>query len=293
MAKLTAASGGRSSPSHLPATPNTRSVRTAAMIMIGSWTRRLVDRREDLTPMQTTANATPTPIRTASSRSTSAGGCACQIPNETAPMMAATAVPLTRASFKDPARRGVARAPNKVSAELGSEVTCLANSMKDNGRALELLPIHAAPRRWGELAAKPLGGVQATRGPLLAVLGLGPLRHRPLERRAAAGVKGVDLVAVAVLAGGLAPPGGGVEGPQLRQALLFGGEGRLERVRKLGVVHGDDPEPRLELEDLNLSSGQFEIDGFRHCSPLLYGSKLLKEITTPQQGKLCHNPYPH
>ena len=158
VAKLTAASGGRSSPSHLPATPSTRSVRTAAMIMIGSWTRRLVDRREDLTPMQTTANATPTPIRTASSRSTSAGGCACQIPNETAPMMAATAVPLTRASFKDPARRGVARAPNKVSAELGSEVTCLANSMKDNGRALELLPIHGAPGSWGELAAKPLEG---------------------------------------------------------------------------------------------------------------------------------------
>src|SRR2546428_5877570 len=221
VAKLTAASGGRSSPSHLPAPPNTGSVGTAAMIMIGSWRRRWVDRREDLTPMQTTANATPTPIRTASSRSTSAGGCACQIPNETAPMMAATAVPLTRASFKDPARRGVARAPNKVSAELGSEVTCLANSMKDNGRALELLPIHAAPRRWGELAAKPLEGVQATRGPLLAVLGLGPLRHRPLERRAAAGGEGGGPLPPAPPPAGASPPPPGGGGARPRPARLF------------------------------------------------------------------------
>ena len=71
-----------------------------------------------------------------------------------------------------------------------------------------------------------------------------------------------DAFAVAILAGAAGTTGGRVESAQLRQALLFGREGGLEGVRQLGIVHGDDPEPGLQLEDLYFSPCQFEIDGF-------------------------------
>src|SRR5437867_3661083 len=53
--------------------PRIRSVRTAARTMIGSWTNSMVDHREDLIARQTPAKTTPTPIKTASARRTSAG----------------------------------------------------------------------------------------------------------------------------------------------------------------------------------------------------------------------------
>src|SRR5260370_1230704 len=63
---------------------------------------------------------------------------------------------------------------------------------------------------------------------------------------------------------GVGPVGGGVLGAELRQALLLGRQGGLEGVGKLGVVHGDHPQPGLQLDHLHLGSGQFEIDRFCH-----------------------------
>ena len=80
---------------------------------------------------------------------------------------------------------------------------------------------------------------------IFAGFGLGPLRDGPLQRRAPSGVKRVDLLAVAILAGAAGTTGGRVESAQLRQALLFGRQGGLEGVRQLGIVHGDDSEPGL------------------------------------------------
>ena len=132
MAKLTAASGGRSSPNQGPAMPRIRSVRTAARTMIGSWTNSMVDHREDLIARQTPAKTTPTPIKTASARRTSTGGWAVQIRNETAAMMAAIARPLTTGRLQGRAGRGTAvspqAAPNKGSAvEVGNALSCLSN----------------------------------------------------------------------------------------------------------------------------------------------------------------------
>src|SRR5207302_10236127 len=112
-----------------------------------------------------------------------------------------------------------------------------------------------------------------------------------LERRSAAGMEWVHLVAVTVLAGAVGATRARVEGAQLRQALLFGRQRGLESLGKLGVVHRDDPEPGLQLQDLNFSPCQFEIDRFRHCHPLIYVSKLLNPITTPQVAKLCLDPH--
>src|SRR5690348_18483021 len=93
----------------------------------------------------------------------------------------------------------------------------------------------------------------------------------------------VYLLPVGVLAG-LGPPGRGVQGAQLRQALFLGRQGGFQSLGKLGVVHGHDPEPGLQLEDLYFSSGEFEIDGCRQCIPLVYGSKLLNQLTSLQVG---------
>ena len=48
-----------------------------------------------------------------------------------------------------------------------------------------------------------------------------------------------------------------MQGPQLGQTVLLGREGGFQRIRQLGVVHGDDPEPGLQLEDFDFSSGEF------------------------------------
>src|SRR5690242_1179260 len=239
VAKLTAASGGRSSPSHRPATPRTRTVRMEAMAITGSCTARFVPQRDAFSQTAATANTSPMPIRIASSRSTSAGGLATQIRYATAPMIAATAMPLTSGRFHSLACRGTPTAahaaPNKGSgAAAGAPFSCLANSVNDNVRDLNL---------------------SSGRAPALLVFGLRPLGHGPLEDGASTGVERIHLLAVAVLT--VAPAGGGVEGAQLGQALLFGRERGLERVGQLGVVHGHDAEARLQLEDLDFCSGEF------------------------------------
>src|SRR5712692_294120 len=194
-------------------------------------------------------------------------------------MMAAMATPLTRGRVHGREDRGsptaAHAAPNKGSAAGAVDtLSCLANCQKDNGRdpnlsSDQLLPIYGGGRS------------------LLAALGLGSLGHCPLQGRPAAGVERVDLLPVAVLAEPGGTAGGGVEGAQLRQALFLGRERGLQGFRQLGVVHRHDPEPCFQLQDFDFSPGEFEIDGFGHCHPFVYGSKLLNEITTPQEGKLC------
>src|SRR5438445_3282646 len=145
-------------------------------------------------------------------------------------------------------------------------------SKKDNGRDRNM----SSDRR------RPGAG-------LLAGFGLGALGDRPLEGRPATRVEWIHLLAVAVL--GRSATSRRMEGSQLGKALLFGREGGLQGFRKLGVVHGYNPEPSLQLQDLNFGPGQFQIDGFGHCIPLLYGSKLLNLITTPQELKLCRRGF--
>src|SRR5437868_7157962 len=196
-------------------------------------------------------------------------------------MTAATATPLTRGRVQG--REGRARpiaaqaAPNRGSAAgAGDTLSSLANSENDNGRD-------------PDLSSKSSGG-RPSAG-LLAALGLRSLGNGSLEGWPAAGVEGVHLVPVAVFARAAGPPRCRVEGAQFSQALLFGRQGGLESLGKLGVVHRDDAEPRFQLQDLNFGPCQFEIDRFGHCHPLIYVSKLLNPITTPQVAKLCL--YPH
>src|SRR2546428_166578 len=74
----------------------------------------------------------------------------------------------------------------------------------------------------GRCLAKPEGGAGPD-GRLLPAFGLRSLRDGPLEWRPAAGVERVHLL-LAILTC-LAPPGGGVQGPQLGQTGLLGREG--------------------------------------------------------------------
>jgi hypothetical protein len=68
-------------------------------------------------------------------------------------------------------------------------------------------------------------------------------------------VERVDLL-LAVL-GAAAATGGRVQGTELGETLLLGRQGGLQGIGQLGVVHGDDPQAGLQLEDLNFSSGEF------------------------------------
>src|SRR5215467_2378637 len=113
-----------------------KSVRAAAMIMIGTWAARLVEYREPLTTMQPAAKTTPIPIRMASWRRTPAGGLACHMRQATATMMAATASPVTAGWFQAVAgREEASAAPNKGSAkESRRPFGCLVNGVNDSVR---------------------------------------------------------------------------------------------------------------------------------------------------------------
>src|SRR5215472_16631736 len=131
-------------------------------------------------------------------------------------MTAAAAVPLISGTFQLRPGRGAAAAahatPNKGSVGAGGAPSSLANSQNDNVRDLNFSSGQGRPR------------------PLL-VLGLRPLGHCPLQYRPPAGMEWVHLLTIAVLAAPTA--GGGVEGSQLGQALLFGRESGLEGVGEL------------------------------------------------------------
>src|SRR5947199_2273145 len=148
-------------------------------------------------------------------------------------MTAPAATPLRTGRLHGRAGRGTPTAahavPNKGSAEGARDtLRSLANSKNDNGRDRIFSCGPPSSPFMGRWRAAP-------EEPLLPAFGLRSLGHRSLQRRPAAGVQRVHLL-LAVLT--VASPGGGVEGPQLREALLFGRQGRLQGVRQLGVVHG-------------------------------------------------------
>src|SRR5258708_4361334 len=93
--------------------------------------------------------------------------------------------------------------------------------------------------------------------------------HRPWSTLAhpatASSVEGVDVPVFLIC--GADPAGGGVEGPELLESLLFGRQGGLEGVGKLGVVHGHDPEASFQLDDLHFGPRELEIDCFSHSLP--------------------------
>src|SRR2546429_1953390 len=86
------------------------------------------------------------------------------------------------------------------------EVARSAGGAAENPYLFRLRRLHPVPpHSWG-------GGAKRRRGcrePLLAAFRLRPLGHGPLQRRPAAGVQGVHLLAVPVLAAGSARRGAG------------------------------------------------------------------------------------
>src|SRR2546428_5965022 len=218
-------------------------------------------------------------------------------------MTAAAATPLTRGSRQDRSGRPApAQAPgirpNGLSAGVPADVFLSADTYRH-----AQIGCPAMPTTWNHnvrdpnlLRARnrPLGRSGAG---LLGRLGLWALGHRTLERCPPGSVQrqrllgGVTVRGIAVLTAG-----GGVQSAQLGQALLLGRQGGLEGVGELGVVHRDDAEARLQLDDFHLGPGQLEIDRFCHFLPLIpYGataqSSNTLEITTHGPPRLCLKPW--
>src|SRR2546423_353341 len=170
----------------------------AAAAMIGSWAPRLAEWREARTATAATASTAPTPIRIASTRSTSDGRWASQIRYATPMITAPAATPLRTGRLHGRAGRGTPTAahaaPNKGSA-VGARDTLrsLANSKNDNGQDRIFSCGPPPPHSWA-------GGAQRRRGwSLLPAFGLRSLGHGSLQRRPAAGVQRVHLL-LAILA---------------------------------------------------------------------------------------------
>src|SRR6266852_2134821 len=303
VAKTAAASGGRSSPSHRPATPRTSTLRTALTSMRSSWIARLESNRDARTPTAMAAKTMPTPIRASSCWAAAGGRWASQRRKASAPMMAAAPIPLIRARRQDRRVSAPAQAPgirlNGLPAGLPAEGLPSAATYRhaQSGRTFTLTTSNDNVRDTNLLRSgqQSLNGPVAAGGALLGRVGLGALGDRTLERRSPGGMKRKRLVGLAVRDAPVGPAGGRVLRAQLGQAFLLGRQGGLEGVGKLGVVHGDDPEASLQLDHLHLSPCQLEIDRFCHFLPLIrYGATTLlryyPEITTQSAPRLCLEP---
>src|SRR6266852_3872653 len=303
VAKTAAASGGRSSPSHRPATPRTSTLRTALTSMRSSWIARLESNRDARTPTAMAAKTMPTPIRASSCWAAAGGRWASQRRKASAPMMAAAPIPLIRARRQDRRVSAPAQAPgirlNGLPAGLPAEGLPSAATYRhaQSGRTFTLTTSNDNVRDTNLLRSgqQSLNGPVAAGGALLGRVGLGALGDRTLERRSPGGMKRKRLVGLAVRDAPVGPAGGRVLRAQLGQAFLLGRQGGLEGVGKLGVVHGDDPEASLQLDHLHLSPCQLEIDRFCHFLPLIrYGATTLlryyPEITTQSGPRLCLEP---
>jgi hypothetical protein len=55
-----------------------------------------------------------------------------------------------------------------------------------------------------------------------------------------------------------------MHGPQPVQPLLLSQERGLKGVRQLGVVHLNDPQAGFQLQNLDFSTGELQIDRFCH-----------------------------
>src|SRR5216684_2931978 len=276
VAKTAAASGGRSSPSHRPATPRTSTLRTALTSMRSSWIARLESNRDARTPTAMAAKTMPTPIRTSSCWAAAGGRWASHRRKASAPMMAAAPIPLIRARRQDRRVSAPAQAPgirlNGLPAGLPAEGLPSAATYRhaQSGRTFTLTTSNDNVRdtnllRSGQQSLN--GRADRPGGALLGGVGLGALGDRALEWRSPGGMKRKRLVGLAVRDAPVGPAGGRVLRAQLGQAFLLGRQGGLEGVGKLGVVHGDDPEASFQLDDLHFGPRELEIDCFSHSLP--------------------------
>src|SRR5258708_1737926 len=201
-------------------------------------------------------------------------------------MMARTPSALIAGSPHLPSRQGavvVAQLAPKSGSVVGPDVvSCSLNARKDNVR------IPKSVRRREGPTSSCLG--------LLASLRLRALRNGALQDRPAPGEDRVHPVGIPVLPPGAALSRGGVQRAQLRQTFLLGCQRHFQRVGQLRVVHWNHPEPGLQLQDLYLSSGQFEIDCLAHVF-LSYvrftksaWTKLPKEFVGRNLPSRRHNP---
>src|SRR5579864_5155548 len=139
-AKLTAAKGGRSSPSERPATPKTRSARVAEAIISPTWTASRLAEGDARKVTASAARTIPAAIRASSSRRTPAGAWAWARRYATAAMMARAATPLIAVKLHERMRRGIPTAaqadPKSGSTPRAPDALCwLANSTNHNVRA--------------------------------------------------------------------------------------------------------------------------------------------------------------
>src|SRR6267143_771923 len=135
VANEAAARGGKSSPSHGPATPRTSTVKTVLTSISSSWILRLAANRDARTPMAMTAKVTPAPKKPSSSPATFGGRPASQRRKPMAPMMAAAAIPLTtgrrqvRSGWPAAAQAPGIR-PNALSAGIPADVFLSADTYR-------------------------------------------------------------------------------------------------------------------------------------------------------------------
>src|SRR5216110_351500 len=215
----------------------------------------------------------------ASCSSTRAGGPEAAMPKATPPAMArsATALNSTRKRELPPNSGGGPCAGVRLWLKSGSRTArdrggqfrrqrrLIRPSRKHRAHDKRADPALRAPPR-----TRLLAGLAFARG---LARGLRTLRNGPLQRGPVPAVRG-DLPAERRVPFGSVRLGAdrqrlracGVQGTELVQALLLGGQGRSEGLGRLAVVHRHHPQARLQLADLNLRPGQLEIDCSSHYS---------------------------